>query len=241
MRTLTPLLLLALLFTRCGNHTSYIDHVSANYYPGQEDKFGFLILDKERVDSFFGQYPDLSFQNEKLHKGFKALLKVDTNFKRGDDRFTRHISPSISIDRQLAMEILQSTAIQQQADNFTGSLNYLFFYKCLPDAFKANWFQVQLGDLQFNVTFFNLLRTRCAAFEKHIVLESAYYDENIKKVFGEEAYNEFTADKVQLISDCIRSDTAFADARLQPDKDNFLYMLDQVIARKWRLLLMDKN
>ena len=68
-----------------------------------------------------------------------------------------------------------------------------------------------------------------------------YWDENIKKVFGEESYNEFTVDKAQLIRDCIRSDTAFADTRLQPDKDNFTFILDQVIARKWRLLLMDKN
>ncbi|WP_315821729.1 hypothetical protein [Paraflavitalea speifideaquila] len=153
MRIVTPFLILAILFTSCGNHTTYVDHVSTTYYPGHEDKFGFLVLDKERVDSFFLQYPDLSFRNEKLQKAFKALLRVDTNFKRGDDRFTRHISPPISFDKQLAMELLQSTVMQQQADNFPGSLNYLFFYKCLPDVFKANWPQVQLGDLQFNVTF----------------------------------------------------------------------------------------
>lgn len=241
MRTFTTLLIFAIVFTRCGNHTSYTDHVSSNYYPGNEDKFGFLVLDKERVDSFFVRYPGLSFQDTKLQKAFKELLRVDTNFKRGDDRFTRHISPPASFDKQLAMEVLQSTVTEGKEEYFAESLNYLFFYKCLPDAFKANWPQVQLGDLQFNVTFFNLLRVKCEAFEKHIVMESGYWDENIKKVFGEENYNEFTVDKAQLIRDCIRSDTAFADTRLQPDKDNFTFILDQVIARKWRLLLMDKN
>lgn len=241
MRTFTSFLIFAIVFTGCGSHTNYVDHVSSNYYPGNEDKFGFLVLDKERVDSFFLHYPDLSFQSEKLQKAFKDLLRIDTNFKRGDDRFTRHISPPVSFDKQLAMEVLQSTVRQHEEQYFTGSLNYLFFYKCLPDVFKANWPQVQLGDLQFNVTFFNLLRVKCESFEKHIVMESVYFDENIKKVFGEETYNEFTTDKAQLIRDCIRSDTAFADTRLQPDKDNFLYILDKVIARKWRLLLMDNN
>ncbi|AXY78126.1 hypothetical protein D3H65_30845 [Paraflavitalea soli] len=242
MRTVNSFLLIwAMLFAACGNRTSYIDQVSSNYYPGNEDKFGFLVFDKERVDSFFRQYPELNFQSDKLQKAFKGLLRVDTNFRRGDDRFTRHISPPASFDKQLAFELLEATVGQHKEEYFTGSLNYLFFYKCLPDTFKANWPQVQLGDLQFNVTFFNLLRVRCEAFEKQIVMDSVYWDENIKKVFGEETYNEFTVDKVQLISHCIRTDTAFADPRLQPDKDNFLYILDQVIARKWRLILMDNN
>lgn len=235
------LLISSIVIAGCGNHTNYIDHVSSTYYPGNEDKFGFLVFDKERVDTFFVHYPGLSFQDEKLQKAFKDLLRIDTNFKRGDDRFTRHISPPVSFDKQLAMEVLQSTTKQHEEQYFTSSLNYLFFYKCLPDVFKANWPQVQLGDLQFNVTFFNLLRVRCEAFNNHIEMGAGYWDENIKKVFGEETYNEFTVDKVQLIRDCIKSDTAFADTRLQPDKDNFLFILDQVIARKWRLLLMDNN
>ncbi len=68
MRTFTPFLIVAIVLTACGNHTSYVDHVSSNYYPGNEDKFGFLVLDKGCVDSFFLQYPGLSFQNEKLQK-----------------------------------------------------------------------------------------------------------------------------------------------------------------------------
>ncbi len=235
------LLIYSIVIAGCGNHTNYVDHMSATYYPGNEDKFGFLVFDKERVDSFFVFYRGMSFENGRLQTAFKQLLRIDTNFKRGDDRFTRHISPPASFDKLLAMQVLQETIIQRNEEYFPESLNYLFFYKCLPDAFKANWPQVQLGDLQFNVTFFNLLRVKCDAFEKHIVMESAYFDENIKKVFGEETYNEFTVDKVQLIRDCIKSDTAFADTRLQPDKDNFLFILDQVIARKWRLLLMDNN
>jgi hypothetical protein len=54
-------------------------------------------------------------------------------------------------------------------------------------------------------------------------------------------HNELTADKASLIKDFINQDTDFNDNRLQPDKDYFIYFLDQVIEKKWRLLLIDKD
>ena len=60
-------------------------------------------------------------------------------------------------------------------------------------------------------------------------------------VFQDVIYNEITAGNARLIKDCINQDAAFNDKRLQPGKDKFIYFFDQVIEKKWRLLLIDKN
>jgi len=98
-----------------------------------------------------------------------------------------------------------------------------------------------LGDFEFNVTFFNRLRTNCKVFDKIIYGETGYWDKSIQSVFRHDIFNEITAENAKLIKNCVIKDTAFSDTRLKTDKDNFIYFLDQTIQNKWRLLLIDKN
>ena len=98
-----------------------------------------------------------------------------------------------------------------------------------------------MGDFEFNVTFLNRLLTKCKVFSDFVSGQTGYQDSKFKPIFQDEVHNELTADKASLIKDFINQDTDFNDKRLQPDKDNFIYFLDQVIEKKWRLLLIDKD
>ena len=218
-----------------------MEYASSDYYTNNEDKFGFLVFDKQKVDTFFRKYSPIQFKNAKLDSSLKALSESKMYNVTGEIRFSKHTRSPNPSDYELASEVLKSTTKNDGERYFGGSLNYLFFYECLPDTFENKWAQTSLGDFEFNVTFFNRLRTKCKVFDDHIYGNAGYWDKNINTVFQAIIYNEITADKAKLIKDCISQDTAFSDKRLQPDKDNFIYFLDQVIDEKWRLLLIDKN
>lgn len=93
---------------------------------------------------------------------------------------------------------------------------------------------------KINLGFWYLIKRKWTV-SSHIYGDSGYWDKNIQVVFNEEVYNEITADKAKLIRDCIDQDKAFNDKRLQQDKDDFIYFLNQAVVEKWRLFLIDKN
>ncbi|WP_205573382.1 hypothetical protein, partial [Flavisolibacter nicotianae] len=241
MRTLPFILLLTLAMVSCGQNQNFMEYASSDYYTNNEDKFGFLVFDKEKVDTFFSEYSPPQFRNGKLDSCFKRLSESQSSVVTGEMRFSKHTrSPNIS-DYDLAGKVLAATTKNDGEKYFGSSLHYLFFFECLPDTFQKKWVQTSLGDFEFNVTFFNRLRTKCKVFDDHIYGNTGYWDKNIKTVFRDEIFNEITADKAKLIKNCINQDSAFNDKRLQPDRDNFIHFLDQVIQKKWRLLLIDKN
>ena len=218
-----------------------MEYASSNYYTNNEDKFGFLIFDGEKVDTFFKEYSPIQFKNDKLDSSFRKLLNTDFTFEADRIKFNKHTRSPNASDYELAKNVLTATTDKDGEKYFGSSLNYLFFFECLPDEFQKKWTQTSLGDFEFNVTFFNLLRTKCKVFDDHIYGSIGYWDKDIKTVFQDRIYNEITASKAKLIKDCINQHTAFKDKRLQPDKDNFVLFLDLVINKSWRLFLIDKN
>jgi hypothetical protein len=225
----------------CGQSQSHMENTSSNYYSNNEDKFGFLVFDRQKVDNFFKEYLPLNANKDKLDSIFIKLLLADTTFPTTSIRFSKHTSSPNSSDYQLAKNVLTATSEQGGEKYFGSSVNYLFFFKSLPDQFQNKWTQTSFGDFKINVTFLNLLRTKCKVFDDHIYGNTGYWDKNIQTVFVGENLNEVTADKAKLLKDCINHNAAFNDERLQPDKDNFIFFLDRVIEEKWRLFLTDKN
>jgi hypothetical protein len=239
MRPLFILFFMVLIFSCCGQHTPHIERTAADYYTDNEDKFAFMVLDKAAVDSFFTAYSPLQAGNLKLKHALKELLKGDSNRVIIDSEFARHTTPPGSSDFEFAMNIVKTTSEKNEKQYFSSGMHYLFFYKCLPARFHYKWVQSLSGDFEFNVTFFNRLRTKCKVFEEHITGQTGYHDEKMALII--EGYNEITPDKAAIIKECILKDSAFNDKRLQPDKDHFLLFLDKVIANQWRLFLFDNN
>ena len=242
MRTLPIILLLTLVMFGCGQNQNHMEKASSNFYTNNEDHFGFLVFDKSQVDTFFEEYLPIQFQNVRIQKAFEKLQKADTaNFTTGTLKFSTHTNEPTFSDYDLAIKVLRATNEKNGEKYFPGSVTYLFFFNCLPTQFHNKWTQTRLGDFEFNVTFFNLLRTKCQVFDKHIYGDTGYWDKSIQQVFKHDIFNEITSENAQLIKNCISSDTAFNDDRLRTDKDNFILFLDKVIQNKWRLFLIDKN
>lgn len=217
-------------------------HAASNYYSNNEDKFGFLVFDSKKVDSFFRHYNQLEPQSKELVNAFEKLseasgMEIDTNSEK---KYAKHTDKPDSSDFVLAISLLKA-AKDSSAEYFFPNLVHLFFFQCLPNEFRYKWVQDVSGDFEFNVTFFNLLRTTCKTFEDHVYGSQGFWDENLGKVFGEFFINEITAQKAKDITACINQTESFSDGRLHADKEHFLAFLHNVIAGKWRLFLYDKN
>lgn len=243
MRVLLILLLLSVC-TSCSENKAANSPMNTEpgYYSNNEDKFSFLVFDIEKVDSFFQKHNRLEPNSEELTNSFLQLTKTSemSADSAAEKKYSKHTKKPDSSDSALAFELLK-VAKSNSREYFFPNLLHLFFYECLPEEFKNKWVQDVSGDFEFNVTFFNLLRTQCKAFNEHIFGSQGYWDESIRKVFGEFVINEITAQKAKEIKACINKAEVFNDSRLQADKQHFLEFLDNVIAGKWRLFLYDKN
>jgi hypothetical protein len=229
------------VITACGQNKNYSTEASSEYYANNEDKFGFLVFDKSSVDSFFKKYSPFEFNNPVLQTGFQNLTHADKNLNKELEEFKRHTKEPTDAEYELASKVLNGEQTDSGSRYFKPSLNYFFFYQCLPNQLKYKWPQIQSGDFNFNVTFFNLLRTKCKSFDDHIYGDNGYWDENIRTVFGQEMFNEITSEKAKEIKKCINAEKAFSDSKLQPDKNIFILLLDSTIAERWRLFLVDSN
>jgi hypothetical protein len=240
MRTLSAILILSVTIVSCGEQKPFVEHAASEYAANNEDKFGFLVFEKNQADSFVQKYSPLRLDNSRLDNSYKNLLQVNSSFNANEKKFDKHSIPAEESDLTLARQVLNA-ALGDTEEYFNASLQYLFFYECLPAVFQHKWTQTYGGDLQFNVTFFNLLRVKCKEFEAHVTNDSFHWDKNMAAVFAEQQFNEISSENAALIKDCIDKDPAFSDNKLQPDKDNFIFFLDQVIAKKWRLFIVDNN
>jgi hypothetical protein len=239
MRTIVVILLLTVIITHCGPQEPKMEQKAAEYFTNNEDKFGFLVFENARVDSFIEKYSLPQPDKERLADSYKNLLHAGSS-PTVDKKFGNHSTPPEESDHSLAKQVLDAAAHDEEK-YFTAGLHYLFFYECLPPGFQYKWTQTYGGDFQFNVTFFRLLREKCKVFEDHLTNNIFHWDENMEAVFDQQQFNEITSANAALIKDCIVKDPAFSDKRLQADRDDFIFFLDAVIEKKWRLFVVDNN
>lgn len=226
----------------CGQNQSFKEHASSKFYSNNEDHFGFLVFDKAKIDTFFNVYLPIQLQNDKLKNAFTQLQGDDTNSLISNSLdWSSHTDQPKQSDYELAKNVFKAFNEKDDEKYFHESLTYLFFFDCLPDYFQNKWAQKRLGDFEFNVSFFNRLRTQCKVFDKIIYGEIGYWDKNIQFIFKHDIFNEINRENAEIIKKCIVQDTAFNDNRLKADKSNFLMFLEMVVQNKWRLFLIDKN
>jgi hypothetical protein len=226
----------------CGQNQTFMEHAASDFYSNNEDHFGFLIFDKAKIDTFFKEYSPITLQNDKIKNAFMELQNTYINTIGADTiDWSKHTDKPEPTDYELAKSALKATNGKDGENYFEGSFSYLFFFDCLPNEFQNKWVQTRSGNFEFNVTFFNRLRTKCTVFDEIIYGQTGHWDNNIKSVFKHDIFNEIKKGNAQQIKDCILQDTSFSDNRLKADKDNFIMFLDMVIQDKWRLFLLDKN
>jgi hypothetical protein len=210
---------------------------SPDYYPTNEDKFGFLVFDKKSIDNFLIKYSRLEKLDSKIIEAIKALQYYAAD---AANPYANHTNTPESMDFDLAYKVLDAVSTNREEKYFSHALKYLFFYECLPKEFQYKWLQNFLGDFQFNVTFFKLLRNNSATFDQ-ICCSQGHRDKDISKIWGDFHPNEINTEKAKDIKADILQSTDFTDHRFQKDKEHFLNFLNNVIAGKWRLFLLDWN
>jgi hypothetical protein len=213
-----------------------------DYYPTNEDKFGFLVFDKKSIDTFLAQYSMLETMDIKFIEAFKILQnRASSAIEEGTaNPYANHANAPESSNADLTYKVLDAVLTNSEEKYFSPALRYLFFYQCLPKEFQYKWLQTFLGDFQFNVTFFRRLRYNSKNFD-HICCGEGYRDKDISKIWGDWDPNEIVAEKAKDIKASILQSEDFNDRRFQIDKEHFLEFLDNVITGKWRLFLLDWN
>ena len=212
-------------------------------YSFNQDQFTFLVFDKVKVDTFMLKFNPLDYSNSVIKEEVLKLkaLQFKSNNNQNDSSFQKSSEEPDTSDWNLAMDVIQGTYEQDGNELFGGSLQYLFFYKCLPTRFQNKWTQTISGDFQFNAMFFAALRDKSEIIDKMIYGEVVHVDEKLLPIFGEHIFNEITSDAAKQIKDLILSDKSFDDVRFKTDRDNFIYLLDKTISGEWRLILTDWN
>ena len=217
------------------------------FYKNNELQFAFLVFDKAKVDSFMQNHSPLVFNNPKIQQELTRLsnLKFDQNYisiqQSKIASFSKNTTgPDIS-DFGLATDVIKLNLKKNGGEDFVGSLNYLFFYDCLPGKFQHKWSQTSLGDFNFNTTFFSLLREKCIIIDNLIYSEISNRDEKSDPIFGESIFNEITPEEAKQVKLTITTDRSFDDVRFKTDRDNFIEFLDKTINNEWRLILIDSN
>ncbi len=233
-------IILVFYFCSCGQTTN---NDKIEFYNNNQDQFTFLVFDRLKVDTFMSRYKPLQFSNKLIKKDLITLAKVnfenDTTIKLPS--FLKNSENPDTSDFKLAINVINATYNQNGEEYFDGSLNYLFFNNCLPEAFKNKWSQTISGDFKFNSTFFAILRDKSEIIDKMIYGDIGHWDKELKQIFTEHIFNEITPDRAKKIKKIILTDKSFADIRFKVDKDNFLYFLDKTINNEWRLILTDWN
>ena len=213
------------------------------FYDINQDQFTFLVFDKSKVDTFISQYEPFNYSNTLIQQNILSLTKINFENSTAKDysSFAKNSKLLDSSDYNLAMNVINATYDKNGEEYFHGSLDYLFFYKCLPEGFQNKWIQTISGDFRFNATFFALLRDKSEIIDKMIYGEIGHWDDKLKPIFGEHIFNEITSDQAKQIKQLILNDKSFDDSRFRMDRDTFIYFLDKTINNEWRLLLTDWN
>ena len=217
------------------------------YFNINQTQFTFLVFEKSKIDSFFNSFSNFKSSNKKLVDEIKLLrqIKFETNNEINVDRTIKNYDgnseePDTS-SFGLAMNVLSSIEDSTIEEYFTANIDYLFFRKCLPDEFNYKWHQSTLGHFEFNATFFAYLRENSKALDELIYGERGFWDEKLKIIFGEYIFNEINEETAIEIKNVIISNPIFEDMRFENDKLIMTKFLNQVIDKKWRMILIDWN
>lgn len=215
---------------------------TTDYYPVNEDKFGFLVFDKKSIEAFNVQYSSLEKMDVKFIEAFKVLQNMAAlPIEKGTaNTYANHTNAPGNSDAELAYKVLDAVSTSCEEKYFSPAFLYLFFYQCLPKEFQYKWMQKFLGDFKFNVTFFRLLRNNNEIFDR-ICCGEGYWDSDISKIFGDWETNEIISENAKDLRTSILQSEVFNDSRLQIDKELFLGFLNNVIEGKWRLFFLDWN
>jgi hypothetical protein len=234
-------MLIAVTTFSCGQSAMKTNEIQ--FYENYQDQFTFLVFDKSKVDTFMSKYEPLKFSNPSIKQDLIKLTEVEfnDNTKTNLPSFINNSKTLDTSDFHLAMNVIKATYDNDGEKYFDGSLNYLFFYNCLPDNLQDKWIQTWLGDFRFNTTFFSILRDKSEIIDKLIYGEIGVRDEKLLPIFEEHIFNEITSDQAKQIKQLIINDKSFDDSRFRTDRDNFIYFLDKTINNEWRLLLTDWN
>lgn len=209
----------------------------------KQDQFTFIVLDKKAADSFFVHYKPVDINNRLLKKEFAGLLQEATskpfNTQNNNDSFyTFSTAPSVSDYKSVAFE-LKATLDTGGIKYLPGSLDYLFFYTCLPQPFKYKWVQSLLGNFKFGTTFFSLLRSNSKTLDSIIYGDIGYWNKDLEELWEGLIFNEITPSMANSIKKDIISNRLFDNGMFVRDRAIFISFLNKVISGEWRLMLID--
>jgi len=222
MRSLLYIIILTITEFSCIQSSKKNNEIE--FYDINQDQFTFLVFDKSKVDTFISRYESLDYSNIIIKQDLLSLTKLnfDNSISSDYSSFAKNLKKPDSLDFNLAMNVIQATYDKNGEEYFHGSLNYLFFYECLPEGFQNKWIQTISGDFRFNATFFAILRDKSKIIDKMIYGEIGYWDDKLKPIFGEHIFNEITPAKAKQIKELIEKDKSFNEIRFRVDRDNFI-------------------
>jgi hypothetical protein len=245
MKLKTPFLSILFLLTLLVS----CEKKKVEYYENNQDQFTFLILDEQKVKTFFERNKDLSFQNPSIKKTIQDSLVINNysavlekNAEKNILKFSKNLSKPTKEDFELSQKVINSALHENNEEYFSACIDYLFFYQCLPKELKHKWTQSSLGHFEFNSTFFSILRDNSKELDKLIYGDIGNWDKNLEKIFQEPLiFNEITPEIAIKIKQTILTNDEFNDERFKQDKLNFLQLLENTSRKKWRLILIDWN
>lgn len=244
-QTLIQTLLLLLLFS-CTSKSVESESKkipSIKFSKDHELQFTFMVFDKSNMETFFKRYEHFKAENKHFKNDIEQLKKPNysdeiigrfKSFKQHSD------SPNFE-DFEIAIDDLNRTYYESDEEYFEFCIQYVFFKQCLPKEIQNKWTQTIEGAFKFNYTFMSLLREKCKIIDQMIYGEIGYWDKKLEPIFFEHIINEITPERAKKIKEILMKDVIFNDIHIRTDRDNFIYLLDQTINEKWRLILSDWN
>lgn len=230
----------------CTNHkteTKSEKNKSIKFSKSNELQFTFLVFDKTKVDSFFTRYKKFDSGNKYFADDINNLRNstFSCNILGRLKSFEKHSPLPNSEDYEIAIDDLNRKYYESDDEYFEVCIQSLFFNQCLPNEIHDKWTQTIEGDFKFNYTFMFLLREKCKIIDQMIYGEIGYWDKKLEPIFYEHIYNEITPERAKKIKELLLKEPIFNDPHIRTDRDNFIFLLDQAINEKWRLILTDWN
>lgn len=245
-RCFSALLLLLLVFLGCQHRLPTPDFGNkimkdTTYNDGYDDKFGFLVLDAARVDSFFKNYHPLTYENRLFPAAFRSLLdSTSDSIAAPPAGYDQRISAyPTSKDLMETREALRRCYISADGKrSFESDLVSLFFWKCLPDSFRYKWSQDFLGDFRFNYTFLRKLQYESSEFQSWTYGEYPL-SPDLKKIFGDMPASEISPVNARMILARLQTQRPLMDPRFAESRSRFMTFIRAASEGKCRLILID--
>lgn len=216
---------------------------SIKFSKDNELQFTFMVFDKSNMEIFFKRYEQFEAENKYFKNDIEQLKKsnysneITGRFKS----FKQHSELPNYEDFEIAIDDLNRKYYESDDEYFEFCIQYVFFNQCLPKEIQNKWTQTIEGDFKFNYTFMFLLREKCKIIDQMIYGEIGYWDKKLEPIFFDHIFNEITPERAKKIKEILLKDVIFNDIHIRSERDNFIYLLDQTINEKWRLILSDWN